>query len=535
MKEVKETTCPFCLLGCKLGIVVNGVDIRGVEYLKDSEVNEGRLCSRGNASPIYLDSPRRLTSPLRDGREVSWESALGQVVEALKGRRREEVALTFDTNLTEEEFSLVWELGEALGVENIASSYLEPEFYFNYSLPGVSRASLGDIKKAKVLLLVGDLFHQVPVISKPILDARYSDRDNRIFVIDSVNSHTAGFADTFVQVKPGKEPLALLAMSKILSDEPMEEVAQAAGVSPSVLEEVVDALNKAKSGVVVAAMAWGKTGDPLLFSGACQHLVSILKGDKKFLPLGESLSKPGKAEFGTLLEGIRAGEIKVLVNFGDLFPYYYPQLRSDLKNLELLVSMTSLRQDFHDLSAIILPAALNMEKSGTINTVSGPAKIEAAVEPMSGTRAAKDILEAIAQGLSLRLRGERVQFPQPKLDPGGISKRAQALLKEKPTKTLLIGEKPAHDFRLFFNKEVVLKVNPTDAKRLGIREKERVTLKTSEGQAGFKVTITGRVPSGICSLPVEAPEARVPFRILMDKETGACWFPPEEVELCKGE
>lgn len=534
MREVKETTCPFCLLGCKLGIVINGMDIRGVEYLKD-EVNEGRLCSRGNASAIYLDSPQRLTSPVRDGKEVSWERALEQVVNALKGRRKEEIALTFDTNLTQEEFSLVWELGEALGVENIASSYLEPEFYFNYSLPGVLRANLREIKKAKVFLLVGDLFHQVPVISKPILDARYSDRENRIFVLDSVNSHTADFADTFIHVRPGKEPLALLAMSKILSDEPIEEMAQAAGVSPSVLEEVTDVLNKAEPGVVVAVMTWGKTGDPLLFSGACQHLVSILKGDKRFLPLGESLSKPGRVGFGTLLERIRAGEIKVLVNFGDLFPHYYPQLRSDLKNLELLVFTTTLRLNFQDLPAVILPAALNLEKSGTIDTVFGPASTEAAVEPMSGTRSAKDILEAIAQGLSLRLTGGRGQFPQPRLEPAEIWKRAQNLLKQKQAKGLLIGERSAHDFRLFFNKEVILKVNPADARGLGIGERERVTLKTSEGQAKFKVSITGRVPSGICSLPVEAPEARAPFRILTDKETGISWFPPEEVELCKGE
>ena len=546
MIEVRrKTVCPFCLLGCELGIIVDEIGIKGVDYLKESKVNQGRLCARGNASVVFLDCPDRLAYPIRDGKETSWEEALKEIVKVLKSKRREEVALTFDCNLTEEEYSLIYELAENLEIENLASSYLEPEFYFNDVFQEVQRANLDDIKNAKVFLLVGDVFNQIPVISKNILDARYGDKNSRIFVVDSINSRTAGFADTFIQVKPGGEPLALLAISKIVSNKPekfsIDEITKAVGADISTVEEVAKSLNEIHKGVIITVMAWGKVSDPILFSGASQHLVSVLNHDKKFLPLGESISKMGRMEFGQILNKIKAGEIKTLINFGELFPFYYPQIHSDLRELQLLVATATLKPNIQELPGVFLPVALNLEKSGEISTAFGTRRVEQVVEPMSGTKTVKEIIETISKELAIKLTGKRAKFTTKKLTLTNLLERVKQLLELQPTEKefqivhgmLCIGEKPAYDFRLFFEKEEIVKINQVDAKKLGVREGDFVTLKSSNSQEKFKVSITGGVPSQVSVVSVESPKVRALFGMTIDKENRTVTFPPVEVKLCK--
>ena len=542
MIEVRrKTVCPFCLLGCELGIIVDGIGIKGVDYLKESKVNQGRLCARGNASALFIDSPDRLAYPVRDGKEITWKVAFKEMIKVLKSKRREEVALTFDCNLTEEEYSLIYELAEKLGIDNLASTYLEPEYYFNYTLPKVQRASLDDVKSSNVFLLVGDVFNQIPVISKNILDARYGDKNSRIFVIDSINSHTAGFADTFIQVKPGGEPLALLAISKIVSNKPekfsIDEITKAIGVDTATVEEVAQSLNNIHKGVIIAVMAWGKVSDPILFSGASQYLVSVLSGDKKFISLGESLSKPGRVEFGQILDKIKVGEIKTLINFGELFPYYYPQIHSDLRKLQLLVATATLKPDTQEMPTLFLPVALNLEKSGEISTAFGTRRIEQVVEPMSGTKTVKEIIETIAKELDVNLTGKKPKFATKKLTLTTLLGRTKKLLETKPIKRefQLIGEKPAYAFRSFFEKEEVVKINPVDGKKLGVRRGDFINIKSDNGQHKFAVNITGRVPSKVAVVSVESLKARKPFDMKIDKENYMVAFTPTEVKLWKEE
>jgi anaerobic selenocysteine-containing dehydrogenase len=141
MKETRKGVCPFCRLGCELGVVTEGWHVRGVEYLGESSPNSGSLCARGNTAAIYLDHPRRLVFPVLNRKEIDWGQAFGELTDIVKKTDPRELAITYDSNLTEEEYSLIWGLAEKLGVENLASSYLEPEYYFAHVLNGLPRAS----------------------------------------------------------------------------------------------------------------------------------------------------------------------------------------------------------------------------------------------------------------------------------------------------------------------------------------------------------------------------------------------------------
>jgi formate dehydrogenase alpha subunit len=86
--------CGFCGVGCSL--VMGAVDNRIVDVKPSHEratVNRSTLCVRGHFAHDFLNSTRRLTSPLirKDGRHcaATWEEALDAVAEKLLSVKRE--------------------------------------------------------------------------------------------------------------------------------------------------------------------------------------------------------------------------------------------------------------------------------------------------------------------------------------------------------------------------------------------------------------------------------------------------------------
>jgi len=121
---VKKTICPFCSFGCEFGVIFDDFGIRGVEYIKDGS-SEGRLCPRGSAAALYLNHPLRLSMPIKNGKILDW-TKLGKDLKKIFDKPAK-VAVTFDRNLTIEDYRSIISFCKATGVENIASTYFEPE------------------------------------------------------------------------------------------------------------------------------------------------------------------------------------------------------------------------------------------------------------------------------------------------------------------------------------------------------------------------------------------------------------------------
>lgn len=533
MSEIRKGICPFCRLGCDLGIIAGDWNIQGVEYLKGSGLNDGSLCARGNAAAIYLDHPKRLVFPVHNGKEISWKEAFTELVDVLKKTDPRELAITYDSNLTEEEYSLIWQFALNLGVENLASSYLEPEFYFNNTIPDVPKATLDEIRKSRTFVIVGDLFNQTPVIARHILEARYASKSGRVHVIDSYITHTASFADTFLQVRPGMESLALLALSSLVSKNreqyPPEMYVESSGVELSALKDVANSLLSDERKTVIAVMALGRTEDPLLLSCSAQYLTVQLPGDRAFLPLGESFSRPGKVEFADLLGKIESGKIKVLINFGWLFPHVYPQLGEKLRNLSYLVSTAVLKTDIGSIPGLWLPASLNLEKSGSLDTAFGVRQISPIVPAYSGAKSVGDIIERLGVELSFGVGREEVQTPPRAVELDTLKTRANRLTKQTKNGFVLLGEKFAYHFHSFFEDQPYLKLNSVEADKIGAKPGDRLKIKTSQAETELRLVTTDRIPPGLVVVPVEFPEVRALFEPAVDD--GVFCFKPQTVEL----
>ena len=112
-KRIGETTtiCCYCGVGCGAIAAVDGSRVVDIEGDPDHPINEGTLCSKGQALAQFRtvdgkDNPMRLTKPLyrRPGgtkwEEVEWEWAMGEIARRVKKTRDENWLETVDVGGT---------------------------------------------------------------------------------------------------------------------------------------------------------------------------------------------------------------------------------------------------------------------------------------------------------------------------------------------------------------------------------------------------------------------------------------------------
>jgi len=101
-KRVGETTtiCCYCAVGCGaiVGVDETGSNIANIEGDPDHPINEGTLCSKGQALSQFRTvngaaNPMRLTTPMKRGKgasgwtEISWDTAIGEIAAKIKATR----------------------------------------------------------------------------------------------------------------------------------------------------------------------------------------------------------------------------------------------------------------------------------------------------------------------------------------------------------------------------------------------------------------------------------------------------------------
>jgi len=524
---VQRVTCTFCSYGCELGIVTDDLGIRGVEYIADAVPNSDRLCPRGSAAAHYLNHPRRLSTPLKNGRSLAWDKVVRDLKKFI--RKPDQVAVTFDRNLTREEYRGILNFCRQNGIETCASSYLEPESLLAPMLRNEKTFNLADLDAANVVVVVGDLFQMSPMISKHVIEWRYRDRKNRLVVIDSLGTYTGKFATDFLKVGIGAESLAVLALAGFLDQSAVP------GVPVARFREIGDLLKTAASGVILATMPFGRFHDPILHVKALKTLSETT--GKNVVPFVEFAAFAGNKRFGDVLEMVRARKIKQIINFGEIFPYHYPQVAALLKSIELVATaVLKPRKSDPDCISLnwekvtFLPGALNLEKTGTARTSFGSRVYPAGVPAASGAQDVNQILARFGavdnQAQDLRPVDFQAAIPE------RVEKLKQKFSHQKKDRYLMVGDKAAFNFMAFWEPER-LKINPADARRIGIKAGETVHVRSKNGEAEFPAEISDLIPSGVIAAPVETGKTKSLFDL--EIEQGFVNFPPTEVELWRKE
>ncbi|MEO0091704.1 MAG: hypothetical protein ABIK61_03225 [candidate division WOR-3 bacterium] len=535
-----KTTCPLCQYGCELSInEINrgGFIIRKIEYDHNTLVNQGRLCARGNLATRILEDNKRLTYPLLNNNPISWNDAITQISTSLNKFSADEIAITYDINNTLEELSLIFNFTQQLKTETVLRSYLEPEAFFNYTIDKVKYAELKDISSAKVFLIIGDIFSKSPVIAKPILDAKYADRNHRLYYIDSVKSKLAGFANKFIQVKPGTEPILLLALigmmgktaKEVLGDKNVSTIKKIlpqliaiCGVNINDIEEIAHTFTTLSPGIVLASLDWAKTDDPFLFATLAQLLSIVSPGNKKFCGLSLTSLPLSKTSMGEVIEKIDQGKIKALINFGEIFPFYYPNIFDSLNKLKLFVTTTTYKYPLA-IPNYTLPVPSLLEKSGTIYSLWDKSTLKPLAQPISGSKSIAEIIDLLKPNIpqSRPRLTIKTSVNLENLINKSISYAEHQMVSSKISEDELIvlGEESAFGYRGILDNDTKIKINPLTAQRLQIKLGNKVKLTVDNKSKEFIADITDDVPLNTVSIPVNTADNRALFPIKIDNFT----------------
>jgi len=532
MTQPTCTTCPFCLNGCTSGVEYNGVEHK-MHYFTDAEVNQGRLCPRGNSANIVIDHRDRLCRPLLDGRDTTWAEAEALVRLWLSEVKPEELGIVYSRGRAADEVRRLHGLAQELGTPNLACGHIEPENAFNHRLEGVPDTTLADIESARAMLLVGDVFSTSPVASWRILDARYKDRKNRMVVVDSVRTRQAGFAHAFIQVKPGTEPFALIAMAalldaKVVPGVDVDRFAGLAGVERQQLEAAAAMLGPSVPGFVGSAMHTGRVNHPALHSLASQLVARA--SAKPFTGFRETELPSGPMRFSDLRKAMGEGRLRMLFWTGGLFPFSYGELLPETAKVERLVA-TSIFTPAPPVRGLVLPMTAELERASVGRSYWGSIERSPLASPLSGTRAFGRVLE---------LFGQAAEKPESKVRPTSageaMAMMGRAAEMARPAgELLLVGEKKAIGLRGFHDSEDKVSINRADAARLDVSGRNYLRVKSPAAEREFRVRVTDGVPDGVLMVGANVHSNRCLFPLTEDELTGEVTVPPVGVTVEKTE
>ncbi len=225
------TTCRECAAGCGLHAKVREGRVVKLEGNPESPINQGRLCSRGQAGLQGLYNPDRVTDPMARGstgewQKLSWEDAIGRLQAKVKEARGKGIA--FVTGLESGSFG---ELVEAW-MKDIGGRHVTYEPFAFEALREGNRLAFGtgaipwyDFADARYIVSFGADFMETWL--SPVgfqngftrAHAFESGRDGSMAKFVSVAprlSLTGMSADEWIAAKPGTEFMLALAMAQVI-------------------------------------------------------------------------------------------------------------------------------------------------------------------------------------------------------------------------------------------------------------------------------------------------------------------------------
>ncbi len=218
MDHAIRTTCPYCGVGC--GVLASVAADGRVAVRGDPEhpANFGRLCSKGAALGETLGHAERLRHPEIHGQRCDWDTALATVADnfsrAVRKHGPDSVAFYVSGQLLTEDYYVANKLMKGfIGSGNIDTN---SRLCMSSSVAGHQRAfgsdtvpgNYQDLELATLIVLTGSNTAWChPVLYQRIRQAKETNPDLRIVVIDPRRTATCEIADLHLALKPGTDSL----------------------------------------------------------------------------------------------------------------------------------------------------------------------------------------------------------------------------------------------------------------------------------------------------------------------------------------
>jgi anaerobic selenocysteine-containing dehydrogenase len=222
--EIKYTTCYMCACRCGIKVHLKDGAVRYIEGNRDHPVNKGVLCGKGSAGIMQVNSPARLTKPLKrvgprgsgEFKEIDWEEALDIATAWLaRARATNPRKLAFFTGRDQSQALTSW-WAQQFGTPNYAAHggfcsvnmaaaglYTMGSAFWEFGEP--------DWRRTKYFLMFGVAEDHD---SNPIKIGlgKLKNRGAKFVSVNPVKTGYSAIADEWVGVRPGSDGLFILSL-----------------------------------------------------------------------------------------------------------------------------------------------------------------------------------------------------------------------------------------------------------------------------------------------------------------------------------
>ncbi|NOY63390.1 MAG: formate dehydrogenase subunit alpha [Gammaproteobacteria bacterium] len=228
---VVPSICPFCGVGCGMGIQVCDGKVVGVEPQLNHPVSQGKLCTKGWSTPYAVDPIDRITTPLiREGdsfRPASWDEACNTIVEAINAAQQEQgpdaVGVIACARATNEDCYAAQKFARAAlhtnNIDHCARICHSPSVAgLRQTLgSGAMTNSISDIALADLLVIFGcDPTSNHTIIGGQIIAAKLAGA--KLLVVDPRSTRLAQMADLHLQLRLGTNIALINGLLNIIFD-----------------------------------------------------------------------------------------------------------------------------------------------------------------------------------------------------------------------------------------------------------------------------------------------------------------------------
>jgi len=232
-ETVVPTFCAMCgpAANCAVYAFVKDGRFTKVAGMKESPVNAGAVCPKGQAAPQWVYSPERLKYPLKrvgskgEGKfqRITWDEAIGIIAETLKRQKEkygpESLGMLSPARRTYSDYLfrfLIVHGSPNYGHSGICA--MQMGFTFHYTVGDWPRAV--DYANSDLVLVWG----KQPIYSGPAQDGvrayvNAKARGAKIIAIKPTVEPDVGLADEWVPIRPGTDAALALAMLHVVVNE----------------------------------------------------------------------------------------------------------------------------------------------------------------------------------------------------------------------------------------------------------------------------------------------------------------------------
>lgn len=387
--EYYSSTCTGCSQAC--GVLVKTREGRPIKVdgNPDHPINQGKICSIGQASILNLYDPGRLKKPLKGGREAEWKDADAEIIKELaniNNNRKEIAVITKPVNSPTSNKLL----------NDFITKYPTAKLYVlnkagNRELSWESNtAPIIKWEQAKIILsLDGDFLgnegNSVENIRKfaSNRDINNPDKFNRLYVVEGGFSVTGMNADYRIRLRPDKQ---FGFVSALLS-----EVQKRLGGSVNASNTSIDPFIK-ENDLPVKTMDHlindlvENRGSAIIYAGdnldakthAVVNYLNQILGNNTLYDTTQAnvsyLNNTTNEEWNDFFRKINNGQVGAVIHL-DTNPVYHLQASYNydkaLKNIPLSISLTEAEDETSVLCRFALPVNHYLENWNDFHTRSG--------------------------------------------------------------------------------------------------------------------------------------------------------------------